>query len=422
MPFTLAHPAAVLPLRRFCPRFLSLPALVVGSVCPDAWYAFAGLGADTLAHRFVGSFVLCLPAGLVLLGLFVGGRAWFVRLVPGSSQAVFGPLCLVPLGSFGVVVCSLLVGTWTHLLWDSFTNQQGQATVFFSGLQAAVGSVAGHQVRVCHVLWYAFSFAGVACVLVAYERWLMRVFDGAIVVAAQPGPRGGAAPAGCLGAAHRSGASSHPRVARLPRRCRAERWLGRRRGLELRKGFGNEERSRERTGRKNRVYPCPSVVKEYCMNITQFKRQTSAATRKPKTGDKRPEAASKPAAADVAIVGMGYVGLPLALQFAGSGVRVVGLDIDSVKVEAINQGRSYIRHIGSEAIARLTRSQQFSASTDFSLIQRVGAVIICVPTPLNKNREPDISFIVNTGKSIAPHLQKGTLVVLEFDHLPRHHR
>lgn len=178
MPFTLAHPAAVLPLRRFCPRFLSLPALVVGSVCPDAGYVFARLGADELAHRFVGSFVFCLPVGLVLLGLFARGRAWFLRLVPGSSQAVFRPLCLVPLGPLGVVVCSLLVGTWTHLLWDSFTNQQGQATVFFSGLQAAVASVAGHQVRVCHILWYASSFAGVACVLLAHERWLMRMSTG----------------------------------------------------------------------------------------------------------------------------------------------------------------------------------------------------------------------------------------------------
>jgi UDP-N-acetyl-D-glucosamine dehydrogenase len=121
---------------------------------------------------------------------------------------------------------------------------------------------------------------------------------------------------------------------------------------------------------------------------------------------------------EAAIVGMGYVGLPLALQFGRSGVRVVGLDIDPAKVEAINQGRSYIRHIESEAIAELTRAKKFSASTDFSLIQQVGAVIICVPTPLNKNREPDISFIVNTGKSIAPQLQKGTLVVLESTTYP----
>jgi UDP-N-acetyl-D-glucosamine dehydrogenase len=115
---------------------------------------------------------------------------------------------------------------------------------------------------------------------------------------------------------------------------------------------------------------------------------------------------------------MGYVGLPLALQFARSGVRIVGLDIDPAKVEAINQGRSYIRHIESDAIAQLTRAKKFSASTDFSLIQQVGAVIICVPTPLNKNREPDISFILNTGKSVAPQLQRGTLVVLESTTYP----
>jgi UDP-N-acetyl-D-glucosamine dehydrogenase len=140
------------------------------------------------------------------------------------------------------------------------------------------------------------------------------------------------------------------------------------------------------------------------MKTTDHTHQTSAPTRRQKTGDKSPETGPKAAGVDVAIVGMGYVGLPLALQFARSGVSVVGLDIDPEKVEAINQGRSYIRHIESEAIAKLTRAKKFSASTDFSLIRQAGAVIICVPTPLNKNREPDISFIIQTGKSIAPHL------------------
>jgi UDP-N-acetyl-D-glucosamine dehydrogenase len=154
------------------------------------------------------------------------------------------------------------------------------------------------------------------------------------------------------------------------------------------------------------------------MRTTDHNHQTSAPTRKQKTADKSQEARSQAAAVDVAIVGMGYVGLPLALQFARSGVSVVGLDIDPAKVEAINQGRSYIRHIESAAIAELTRARKFSASADFSLIRQVGAVIICVPTPLNKNREPDISFIINTGKSIAPQLQKGTLVVLESTTYP----
>ena len=120
----------------------------------------------------------------------------------------------------------------------------------------------------------------------------------------------------------------------------------------------------------------------------------------------------------IAIVGLGYVGLPLSLQFARSGVEVLGLDIDPAKVESLNQGRSYIKHIESSAIAEHAQSGRLSASTDFRRVQETEAVIICVPTPLNKNREPDISYIIETGKAIAPHLQKGTLVVLESTTYP----
>jgi UDP-N-acetyl-D-glucosamine dehydrogenase len=120
----------------------------------------------------------------------------------------------------------------------------------------------------------------------------------------------------------------------------------------------------------------------------------------------------------IAIVGLGYVGLPLSLQFARSGVNVLGLDVDPVKIEALNQGRSYIKHIESSAIAEAVKAGTFSASEDFRRIREVEAVIICVPTPLNKNREPDISFIINTGKSIAPHLHKGILIVLESTTYP----
>ena len=120
----------------------------------------------------------------------------------------------------------------------------------------------------------------------------------------------------------------------------------------------------------------------------------------------------------IAIVGLGYVGLPLSLQFARSGATVLGLDMDRAKVEAITQGRSYIKHIESDAIAVLVKSGHFSASTDFREVKKMDAVIICVPTPLNKNREPDISFILNTGRSLAPHLKKGILVVLESTTYP----
>ena len=120
----------------------------------------------------------------------------------------------------------------------------------------------------------------------------------------------------------------------------------------------------------------------------------------------------------IAVVGLGYVGLPLCLQFARSGVRVLGLDIDPAKVDAINRGRSYIRHIPAAAIKELVRAGNFAASTDFRKVKHVNAVIICVPTPLNKNREPDISYILKTGQSIAPHLRKGMLVVLESTTYP----
>src|SRR5580658_7097297 len=120
----------------------------------------------------------------------------------------------------------------------------------------------------------------------------------------------------------------------------------------------------------------------------------------------------------IAIVGLGYVGLPLSLQFARSDTHVLGLDIDEAKVKSLLAGRSYIKHIESSAIADAVKSQRLSASTDFSRVKEVEAVIICVPTPLNKNREPDISYILDTGRSIAPHIQKGLLVVLESTTYP----
>ena len=120
----------------------------------------------------------------------------------------------------------------------------------------------------------------------------------------------------------------------------------------------------------------------------------------------------------IAVVGLGYVGLPLAIQFARSDVTVLGLDIDVAKVDSINQGRSYIKHISSETIKEVVKRDRLCASTDFNRVREVEAVIICVPTPLNKNREPDISFILETGRTIAPHLSNGALIVLESTTYP----
>ena len=124
----------------------------------------------------------------------------------------------------------------------------------------------------------------------------------------------------------------------------------------------------------------------------------------------------------VAIVGLGYVGLPLAMQFASTKATVVGLNIDEAKVALKNRGQSYIKHIEPEAIQTALKDERFCASTDFSRIKNVEAVIICVPTPLTKNREPDISFVLETGRAIAPYLSKGALVVLESTTYPERPR
>lgn len=120
----------------------------------------------------------------------------------------------------------------------------------------------------------------------------------------------------------------------------------------------------------------------------------------------------------IAVVGLGYVGLPLSLQFARVGIEVLGLDVDKNKVDALNAGRSYIKHIEAPEIAEMVKAGKFSASVEFSRVSETEAAIICVPTPLNKNREPDISYIVETGKAIAPHMAKGCLVVLESTTYP----
>ena len=120
----------------------------------------------------------------------------------------------------------------------------------------------------------------------------------------------------------------------------------------------------------------------------------------------------------VGIIGMGYVGLPLAHTFREAGFRVVGFDIDTTKIRALVAGRSYIKHIPSETIARMRKGGRFVATTDFKQLRKVDAVIICVPTPLTKEREPDMSYIVGTAEAIAPNLRRGQLVVLESTTYP----
>lgn len=116
--------------------------------------------------------------------------------------------------------------------------------------------------------------------------------------------------------------------------------------------------------------------------------------------------------ATVGIFGLGYVGLPLALRFSEVGIRVLGFDIDQVKVDAINNGKSYIERIAASTIVQ-AREQGFNATSDFSRVSEVDALVICVPTPLDKHREPDLSFIRNTVETALPHMREGQLLSLE---------
>jgi len=121
--------------------------------------------------------------------------------------------------------------------------------------------------------------------------------------------------------------------------------------------------------------------------------------------------------ANVGIIGLGYVGLPLALLFAEAGFPVTGFDVDRKKVEKLSRGESYIYRVPSSEV-QLARMKRFSATADYSDIAGMDAVIICVPTPLNEQREPDLSYVTNTAEAITPHLRAGQLIVLESTTYP----
>lgn len=119
----------------------------------------------------------------------------------------------------------------------------------------------------------------------------------------------------------------------------------------------------------------------------------------------------------IGIVGLGYVGLPLMLRFSEVGYKVIGYDIDQKKVDDLNAGRSYIEHISSESITEAT-SHGFEATSDFSRAGEADTLILCVPTPLNKYREPDLSFVINTTDALVPYLREGHFVSLESTTYP----
>jgi len=117
--------------------------------------------------------------------------------------------------------------------------------------------------------------------------------------------------------------------------------------------------------------------------------------------------------ARIGVVGLGYVGLPLAEAFAREGFSVTGFDIDEAKARLLNEGKTYIRHIPDARVAAIVDSGKFRATTDFADTADMDAILICVPTPLTRFREPDLKFVISTGEAIAPNLRAGQLIVLE---------
>ncbi|HEX9770896.1 MAG TPA: nucleotide sugar dehydrogenase [Kiloniellales bacterium] len=122
--------------------------------------------------------------------------------------------------------------------------------------------------------------------------------------------------------------------------------------------------------------------------------------------------------AQIGVIGLGYVGLPLALTTAEAGFSVTGFDIDPAKVTALNAGRSYIGHIAAGAVKGARESGRFAASADFASLNRIDVILICVPTPLTAQREPDMTFVTETAEQIAAHLRPGQLVILESTTYP----
>lgn len=120
----------------------------------------------------------------------------------------------------------------------------------------------------------------------------------------------------------------------------------------------------------------------------------------------------------IGIIGLGYVGLPLLIQFAKSGAEVLGIDVDEEKIEAFNRGESYIKHIPDLDLQEHLNAGRIEATIDFSRVKELDAILICVPTPLNSKREPDLSYVLGTGRSIARHLQHGVVVILESTTYP----
>ena len=175
MSWTFAHPAAILPLRRLCPTHLSFPALIAGTLTPDFGYYIDSFALATYAHTLAGSFIVCLPIGLMMLALFYLVRRPIWYLLPQPHRTLLKPFTFTPaplrLSAILATAISALLGAWSHIIWDAFTHRRGWAVVRLDLLQTPVLNIGSAEVAVYNVLQHLSTFVGVFVLIAAYRAW-----------------------------------------------------------------------------------------------------------------------------------------------------------------------------------------------------------------------------------------------------------
>jgi len=174
MPFPLAHPAAVLPFRRCSTRYLNFVALVIGAITPDLSYCLEKYDVDILAHSIRGCFLFSLPVGWVLIGVFYALGEPIVDALPAPHRQALRPVCRAPSQLWFAVPLSLLIGSGTHVFWDSFTHETGWFVERSSFLQMKLFSHDGHSFRVYRLLWHLSTWMGLFLLYRVYASVLKK--------------------------------------------------------------------------------------------------------------------------------------------------------------------------------------------------------------------------------------------------------
>lgn len=184
MPWTFAHPAAVMPLRRLCPSHLSFAALAIGALTPDFGYYIGLFRFAKLAHTVGGSVLVCLPVGFAMLALFYLTRKPIWYLLPQPHRAALEPRVASPVPSrlrdLAIASGSIVLGALSHIVWDSFTHRTGWVVVRYPLLQEPVPTIGSTELAVYHVLQHLSTLLGVVALVAAYYLWLRRRCAGSL--------------------------------------------------------------------------------------------------------------------------------------------------------------------------------------------------------------------------------------------------